>query len=95
MDLMRQVTAVMTVLALLGALLWVLRRRGCLTRRPPGRRLETVERLPLTPQHSVCLVRLAGRGILLGLSPSGCTVLESGEWSRYEPARPDAREATS
>jgi flagellar biosynthetic protein FliO len=95
MDLMRQMSAVMAVLALLGGLLWAFRRRGSLARRAAGRRLETVERLALTPQHSLCLVRLAGRGVLLGLSPSGCTVLESGEWSRYEPAQPGAREATS
>jgi hypothetical protein len=33
--------------------------------------------LPLTPHHSLHLVRLADRTLLIALSPSGCNLLES------------------
>lgn len=88
MELFRQVTGVAAVLLLLFAALWWLKRRG-LASYPGGRRarrLEAVERLSLGPQHGLCLVRAGGRGILLGLSPQGCHMIESGEWSRYECA---------
>jgi hypothetical protein len=51
-----------------------------------------VERLALGPQHGVWLVRVGGRGILVGLSPAGCSVLESGDWSRFETPRPAGEE---
>jgi hypothetical protein len=47
-----------------------------------------VERLMLGPQHSLHLVRLAGRGLLVGTSPAGCAVLESFEWASLEPESP-------
>ena len=83
MEAMRQVWAVSAVLALLAASLWWLRRKG-LARFAPRRRskqtLQAVERLTLGPQHALHLVRLAGRGLLVGTSPAGCGVLESFEW---------------
>jgi flagellar biogenesis protein FliO len=86
MEVMEQAAAVVTVLALLAAALWWLKGRGlaAVPGRRRQRRLLAVERLPLGPQHGLCLVRVGERGILLGLSPNGCSVLESGEWSRYE-----------
>lgn len=88
MEVMEQAAAVAAVLALLAATLWWLKRRGLAA--VPGkrrrRRLEAVERLPLGPQHGLCLVRVGDRGILVGLSPSGCNVLESGAWNRFENA---------
>lgn len=70
---------------LAGALAW-LRRRGLLRmagnglhlRRRP-RRLEMLDRLALTPQHSLHLVRLGNRTILLGRSPSGLALLDTAE----------------
>ena len=98
MDIARQVSAVMLVFALLGAALWTLRRGGRLRlpggMRPAGRgrALESVERLALGPQHSLHLVRLAGRALLVGTSPTGCAVLESFEWASVESARtPEVR----
>ncbi len=44
-------------------------------RRPP--RLEVIDRLPLTQHHSLHLIRLADRTLLIGLSPNGCNLLES------------------
>ncbi|MCS6953081.1 MAG: flagellar biosynthetic protein FliO [Bryobacterales bacterium] len=51
--------------------------RGSLTGAARGeRQLERLERLPLSPQHSLYLVRVAGRALLLGVSPAGIQVLE-------------------
>jgi len=84
--------AVSSVLLLLGASLWWLRRKGLAQygKRPSSgarkRTLKSVERLALGPQHSLHLVRLAGRALLVGTSPTGCTVLESFEWTSVESA---------
>jgi flagellar biogenesis protein FliO len=80
----QQTLAVLAVMALMIGLLQWLRRRGVahirtgLVRRKSGRRLELLERLPLTPQHSLHVVRMDGRSLLIGVSPSGCALLESG-----------------
>lgn len=91
MEAMRQVWAVSAVLALLAASLWWLRRKGLAHLAPRGRKhtIVAVERLTLGPQHALHLVRLAGRGLLVGTSPAGCAVLESFEWSSLE-SRPSA-----
>lgn len=80
MEMARQIFAVLTVLALLGAALWVLRRGGVATGRGlrPNRgtkKLESIERLALTPQHSLHLVRIDGRELVVGTHPTGCTLL--------------------
>ena len=90
MEAMRQVWAVSAVLALLAASLWWLRRKGLVRLGARGSRgsrkqaLQAVERIVLGPQHSLHLVRLAERGLLLGTSPAGCAVLESFEWASLE-----------
>jgi flagellar biogenesis protein FliO len=89
MELLEQLTAVAGVLALLGATLWWLRARGAarfapLATRKFGRRLQAVERLPLGPQHTLHLVRVSGRSLLIATSPSGCTLLEASEWRETE-----------
>ena len=86
---LRQLLAISGVFLLLGAALWWLRSKGLArygTRpsRARKRTLESVERLTLGPQHSVHLVRVAGRALLLGTSPAGCSVLESFEWAQVE-----------
>lgn len=84
METTEQLLAVMVVLGLLCGSLWLLKRKGWVRtslRRParPGQpRLEVIDRLALTPQHSLHLVRLADRTLLVGLSPQGCNLLESG-----------------
>jgi len=74
---------VVSVLALLCGGLWLLRRKGWVNSvrrgaRGEGPRLEVIDRLALTPNHSLHLVRLADRTLLIGLSPSGCNLLEAG-----------------
>jgi len=78
-----QLASVLGVLAILIAVLLLLSRKGALRLNFGGRngsrtkKLEVVERLPLTPQHSLHLVRLADRLILLGVSPAGCNLLQN------------------
>ena len=84
METTEQLLAVMVVLGLLCGSLWLLKRKGLVRtgfRRPalPGQpRLEVIDRLTLTPQHSLHLIRMADRTLLVGLSPQGCNLLESG-----------------
>jgi len=83
MELTEQITMVLLVFALLGGLLWVLKRRGMIglrlspRRGGSARRLEVIERLPLSPQHAVHLVRVADRVVLIGTAPSGCAILDA------------------
>jgi len=84
--MVQQVLSVFLVLGLLGGLLWLLRNRGMAfprgaARRKAGRHLESIARLPLTPQHSVHLVRVSDHAVLLALSPTGCTLVERVEWN--------------
>ncbi len=77
-----EMVAVAIVLILLGATLWMLQRRGIanwngqLFRRASAtKNMNVLERIPLTPNHSLHLVRVLDRAILVGVSPSGCTQL--------------------
>ena len=88
---MQQVLAVSLVLGLLAAGLWWLRRKGLVRYGPRFSRphaLQAAERLMLGPQHSLHLVRLGGRGLLVATSPAGCAVLESFEWATLEQTLP-------
>jgi flagellar biosynthetic protein FliO len=95
MDVLQQIAAVAAVLALLAATLWWLRRRGLagvsLARRTAGRRLECVERLPLGPQHTLYLLRLGDRVLVVASSPSGCALVSSLPWGEIEGPREAAR----
>lgn len=82
MELTEQIAMVLAVFALLGGLLWLLKKRGIaslpLRSRRSGstRRLEVLERMPLTPQHTLHLVRVSGKVVLIGTAPSNCTLLD-------------------
>lgn len=73
------------VLGILCGALWLLKRKGMVQtsfRRSFARaagepRLEVIDRLSLSPQHSVHLIRVADRILLVGLSPGGCNLLEN------------------
>lgn len=79
---LRQVFSVLLVFVLLGLALWKLRRPGS-SFRPPwskqigkARSLEAIERIALTPQHSLHLVRVQGREVMVATHPHGCTLVE-------------------
>ena len=85
MEMFQQLAIVLGVLGLLCAALWALKRKGFArtgirrTREDGLPRLEVIDRLPLSPNHSLHLVRLADRTLLIGLSPNGCNLLESSQ----------------
>src|SRR5258708_35512356 len=87
MELAEQIAMVLVVFALLGGLLWLLKKRGMAAlplgfgtvrrRGAATRRMEILERVPLTPQHAIHLVRVAGKAVLIGTAPSPCTILDA------------------
>jgi flagellar biogenesis protein FliO len=83
MELLRQMMAVGLVFGLLGAALWWLRSKNMAgmpvfrgVRRGP-RPMESIDRLALTAQHSLHLVRVGNRCLLISASPTGSTLVES------------------
>jgi flagellar biogenesis protein FliO len=79
-DLVQQMAVAGLVLALLAAVLWFLRRKGwsiAPARPAGGRRLVSLERLRLGPQHTLHLVRLGRSALLLAATPSGCTLVQA------------------
>ena len=82
MDPAHETVSVLAVLALLAICLWTLRRspasgwRAAFAKRlTKDRSIETVERMALTPQHSLHLVRINGRELLVATHPQGCALL--------------------
>jgi flagellar biogenesis protein FliO len=88
MESIQQALTVFSVLALLGCTLYWLRSRGLAQFTVKGlrggsdRRMQNIERLPLGPQHSLHLVRIAGRVVLVAVSPGGCSILDGSSWER-------------
>jgi len=75
MELIEQLSAVAGVLALLGAMVWVLQRKRLLAPRVRGpRELEVVDRIALGPQHTLALVRVKGGLVLVGTGPGVCEI---------------------
>ena len=86
MEALQPVLAVLFVLGLLGGALYWLRAKG-LARfngkgigRPGTRQMRVIERLPLTPHHSLHLVTVGSRRLLVAASPGGCTVVDAAAW---------------
>lgn len=92
MEIAEQVTMVLAVFALLGALLWFLKRRGLASlnlaprRGAKNRRIEVLERVPLTAQHSLHLVRVSDKILLIGTAPSSCTLLNEPAFQDQTPS---------
>jgi flagellar biogenesis protein FliO len=89
MEGLQQVLGVLAVLGLLGGTLWWLRSRGLAQfagapRRRKAGAMESLERLPLSPTHTLHLLRVADRAIVLATSSAGCQVVESAPWSQFE-----------
>jgi flagellar biogenesis protein FliO len=78
MDIVRQSLALVFVFALLWTALRFLRKRGWtgirLTKPTPGL-LESLGKLALTARHSVHVVRVGDRNLILALHPEGITFL--------------------
>lgn len=83
MELIRQILAIGFVFILLASAIWWMRQKGLVLLAGRGgpkkvaRRLELAERLALTPQHSLHLVRIADRTLLVGAHPQGFRLLAS------------------
>jgi flagellar biogenesis protein FliO len=88
MEVIQQTGAVVAVLALLLLTLWWLRKRGLtsvtLGRKTAVRRLESLERLALGPQHALHLVRLGGSALLISSSSAGCTLIHRATWQEID-----------
>lgn len=69
----RTLGALAVVLALLGALAWLLRRQQAMRRAGRGMGVESA--LPLGERRSIAIVAVEGRRLLLGLAPNGVTLL--------------------
>ena len=83
MEVVQQVLAIALVFGLLGLVVWKLRRGNVSLIAPlpwgrarvAGRAVETLERVALTPQHAVHLVRVNGRELVVVTHPQGCSFL--------------------
>jgi flagellar biosynthetic protein FliO len=81
MDTLQPLAAVVLVLALLGAALFLLKKRGAASFSFPrlapasARRMEVIERLSLGPQHALHLVRVGGRSLVVATAPTSCHLL--------------------
>jgi flagellar biosynthetic protein FliO len=82
-DILQPVAAVILVLALLGGVLYVLRKRGIATfsslpaMHGSARQMKVVERVALGGQHALHLVRVGERVILVATAPGSCQILET------------------
>ncbi len=97
MELLPQLLVVFGVFALLGFTLWWLKRTGAAQFRsgfalrtfmPKTRShvnvLQRVDGLQLSPTHSLSLIRMADRAILIGTSPAGFHLVESSSWKTLQ-----------
>lgn len=79
-DVWRQVGGLVIVFGLLGIIVYASSKvRGMLALgglrwSRPGKHMELLERLPVSPQHSLLLVRIAGRVFLVATHQSGATI---------------------
>jgi flagellar biogenesis protein FliO len=90
MEYLQQMLAVLAVFGILGGALWWLRRQGfarfaiAAPKKNQGV-LSQIERLPLSATHSLHLVRMADRAILIASWPGGCQAIESSSWTQLTP----------
>jgi flagellar biogenesis protein FliO len=78
MDIARQSLAIVFVFTLLWTALWLLRKRGWTGVRRSNllsSRLESRGKLVLSARHSIHLVRVGDRNLILALHPEGVTFL--------------------
>lgn len=77
MEVIRQSLAIAFVFALLALALWLLRKRTGMpfSRSSATGSMESRGRIVLTAQHSLHLIRIGERDLVLAVHPSGITVL--------------------
>lgn len=92
-DLAGQAFAMFLVFGLLELAVWRFGRGGLRTplrtiwKPSPNtpRALEAAERVALTPQHAIHLVRFDGRSLIVATHPQGCSLLLDAEERRRSP----------
>lgn len=84
--------AVVGVLALLG-MIWKRRQGKAWFCAPRKRRMELLDRVALTHQHSVHLLSVEGRWMAIAVTPKGIELLESGALVTTEANLCDAAES--
>jgi flagellar biogenesis protein FliO len=89
-----EITAVFLVLMVL----WIVRQKrhelfhwASISRRPK-QSLQVVDHVRLTPNHSIHVVRLANRMIVVAVHPAGCQLLGRGAWPSDAGERLQVRE---
>jgi flagellar biosynthetic protein FliO len=92
MEVLQPAAAVGAVLLLLAAAMWGMKRMGWAARLPArkagGRRLECLERMALSPQHTLHLVRMGDAALLVSSGPGGCTLLRAEPYRDLETGGP-------
>ena len=90
-DMYRQFWGVLAVLGLLVTAIYLLKQRGIARFRgirglsTPDRIVKVVERIPLTAQHTMHLVQIGQRRVLISSSPGSCQLIT--EISEQDAAR--------
>lgn len=83
MELYGQMLAILATFALLAAALWLLRRGGRISwpaqEKGAGCELVVIERKRLSPAHSLYLVEVRGRAVLVATHPGGASFHDAGE----------------
>jgi flagellar biogenesis protein FliO len=80
MEYFQQGLALVVVFGLLGTALWFVKTRQNPNLRVRGeRRVQVLERVALTPQHTLCLVKVDDRLVMIGTAPSSCQVIQTME----------------
>jgi flagellar biogenesis protein FliO len=81
MEIVQQGLSLLAVFGLLGGALWFVKtRQNPLLRmslQRGERRIQVLERVALTPQHTLCLVKVGERLVMIGTAPSSCQLMET------------------
>jgi flagellar protein FliO/FliZ len=83
-DWLRAAGSLLLVMALLGAMLWMLKRLKALQEKNSGpRQMELMETLSVGVRQKIALVRVGTRQVLVGMTPGQFTALASWDTSAH------------